>query len=393
MLAVAQFRRAFFLSTETFIYNYLRALRRVVPICIAFQKTNLEQFPFEHPLVELYSWSIWNRGWRWVRGGFWKKESYFKEKESYFKYDLPKTFETLESHNVRVLHAHFGFTGSLILEVKHETGLPLVTTFYGADTSVLPRSEKWLRAYEHLFAEGDLFLVEGPYMRHRLLELGCRAERVSIQRIALPVYRYPFRRRLPKGKSDKVRVLFCGTFREKKGLSFALDAVRYAHERFSNLEFRIIGDGELRSQIEEKIDRYQMNSYTILLGFQSHQRMIEEMDAADIFIHPSVIAANGDSEGGAPTTILEAQVCGLPVVSTTHADIPSIVVPGESAMLAPERDVVTLGNYLCTLLSEPERWAEMGMLGRSFVERYHNVATEIGPLEERYYTLAGIKMA
>ena len=121
--------------------------------------------------------------------------------------------------------------------------------------------------------------------------------------------------------------------------------------------------------------------------------MIEEMDAADIFIHPSVTAANGDSEGGAPTTILEAQVCGLPVVSTTHADIPSIVVPGESAMLAPERDVVTLGNYLCTLLSEPERWAEMGMLGRSFVERYHNVATEIGPLEERYYTLAGIKMA
>jgi colanic acid/amylovoran biosynthesis glycosyltransferase len=392
MLAVAQFRRAFFLSTETFIYNYLTALRRVVPVCIGFQKTNLEQFPFEHTLVELYSWSIWNRGWRWLRGGFWKKESYLKEKESYFKYDLPKTFETLERHNVRVLHAHFGFTGSLILPVKHETGLPLVTTFYGSDTSVLPRSEKWLRAYEHLFAEGDLFLVEGPYMRQRLLELGCLPEKANIQRIALPVYRYPFRRRLPKEKTDKVRLLFCGTFREKKGLLSALDAVRYAHERFSNLEFRIIGDGELRSQIEEKIGRHQMTSYTTLLGFQSHQRMIEEMDAADIFIHPSVTAANGDSEGGAPTTILEAQVCGLPVVSTTHADIPSIVVPGESAMLAPERDVATLGDYLCTLLSEPERWAEMGTLGRSFVERYHNVATEIGALEEHYHTLAGIEI-
>lgn len=385
MLAVAQFRRNLFIPTETFLYNYLTALRRIVPVCITFQKSNLEQFPYDHPLVELYSWNLWNRGWRWLCQLLWRDGSYLR-------YDAPQTSEALRHYDVRVLHAHFGYTGSEVLPVKHETQLPLVTTFYGEDISALPRSEEWLRAYERLFAEGDLFLVEGPFMKKQLLELGCDPGKAGIQRIAIPIDKYPFRRRLPKERRQRIRILFCGSFREKKGLLYALDAVRNTHERFPNLEFRIIGDGDMRPQVEEMIKQYQMSSYTMLLGFQSHQRMIEEMDVADIFLSPSVTAANGDSEGGAPTTILEAQACGLPVISTTHADIPSVVANGESALLAPERDIVTLGSYLYTLVSEPERWAMMGADGRDFVQRYHNVAVEVGVLEERYYKLAGAGM-
>ena len=110
-----------------------------------------------------------------------------------------------------------------------------------------------------------------------------------------------------------------------------------------------------------------MGAYTKLLGFQQHENMIKEMDKSDIFISPSVTAANGDSEGGAPTTILEAQACGLPVLSTYHADIPNIVIPEKSALLAPERDAETLSNNLMTLLNEQERWKEMGGNGKNFI--------------------------
>lgn len=385
MLAVAHFRRRLFKPTETFLYNYLKAFRRILPVCIAFKKINLEQFPYSHPFVELYSWHIWNRGWRWLRRG-----SHSQQEDSDLRYDLPKTSESLQQYDVRALHAHFGYTGSQVLPVKRETGLPLVTTFYGEDISALPRSEEWLRVYEGLFSEGDLFLVEGPNMRKKLVEIGCSPEKAKIQRIAIPIDRYPFRQRLPKKRGERIRILFCGSFREKKGLLYGLDAVRRARERFPSLEFRIIGEGELRSQIEQAIERYGMCSYTNLLGFQPHARMVEEMYNADIFISPSVTAANGDSEGGAPTTILEAQACGMPVISTDHGDIPNVVVPGKSALLGPERDAEMLGNNLCTLLAEQERWAEMGKLGRAFVEKYHNIAIEVGVLEERYYKLADV---
>jgi len=383
MFAVGQFRRVLFKPTETFLYNYLAAFRRIVPVCITFQRENVAMFPFHHPIMELYAWDILNRGLRWMR-------RQIRRNSSDLRYDLSKTFKTIKQYDVRVLHAHFGYTGSEVMSVKRKTNLPLVTTFYGEDVSAMANSEKWQLVYAQLFAEGDLFLVEGPNMKKRLFEIGCPPEKANIQRIALLMDRYPFRKRLPKTRAQSVRILFCGSFREKKGLIYALDAVRLAHERFSNIEFRIIGDGELRPQVEQTIDRYHMRSYTVPLGFQSHQRMIEEMDAADIFIHPSVTATNGDSEGGAPTTILEAQACGLPVLSTTHADIPNVVAPGESALLAPERDAETLSDHLCSLLSEPKCWAKMGITGRAFIEKYHNIDIEVRSLENHYYSLAGI---
>lgn len=387
MLHVGQFRRILFKPTETFLYNYMTAFRHIVPVCFTFQRKNADLFPFQHPIVELYEWDAWNKGLRRVRQRI--RRHVFRD-DTRLNYNFSKTFKAIQKYNVQVIHAHFGYTGSEVLPLKRKTVLPLVTTFYGEDVSALANSEKWQLAYAQLFAEGDLFLVEGPNMKKRLLEIGCPPEKANIQRIALLMDKYPFRQRLPKTGGQFVRILFCGSFREKKGLIYALDAVRFAHDKFSNIEFRIIGDGELRPQVEQTLDRYHMRSYIALLGFQSHQRMIEEMDAADIFIHPSVTAANGDSEGGAPTTILEAQACGLPVLSTTHADIPNVVAPGESALLAPERDVETLSDHLCTLLSEPESWAKMGMSGRTFVEKYHNIDIEVRSLENHYYSLAGI---
>jgi colanic acid/amylovoran biosynthesis glycosyltransferase len=246
VFAVAHFRRILFIPTETFLYNYLSSFSRIIPVGITFQKANLERFPYSHPMVELYSWDIWNRGWRWLHERIWQEKGELR-------YDLPKTTKALQQYDVRVLHAHFGYTGSQVLPVKDKTGLPLVTTFYGEDISALARSERWKRGYAELFNQGDFFLVEGPHMQKRLLEIGCLPERAGIQRIALKLDQYTFRQRLPKGKTDTVRLLFCGSFREKKGLLYALDAVRHAHERFPKLEFHIVGDGELRLQVEQTI--------------------------------------------------------------------------------------------------------------------------------------------
>jgi colanic acid/amylovoran biosynthesis glycosyltransferase len=116
--------------------------------------------------------------------------------------------------------------------------------------------------------------------------------------------------------------------------------------------------------------------------------MIQEMQDADLFLQPSVTAADGDSEGGAPTTLLEAQACGLPVLATQHADIPYVVSEGESALLAPERDVDALFKNLLVLLDEPERWAAMGSAGRVRVEHLHDALVEVPRLEQLYLELA-----
>jgi colanic acid/amylovoran biosynthesis glycosyltransferase len=111
------------------------------------------------------------------------------------------------------------------------------------------------------------------------------------------------------------------------------------------------------------------------------------MQQADIFLHPSIVGENGVSEGGAPTTILEAQALGIPVVSTYHCDIPNVTVPGESALLVPERDSQALAQTLRTLLDHPQRWESMGRAGRRHIERYHDIEHEVAALEDKYIAL------
>ena len=102
-----------------------------------------------------------------------------------------------------------------------------------------------------------------------------------------------------------------------------------------------------------------------------------------------ITAANGDTEGGAPTTILEAQALGLPILASTHADIPNITVPGLSASLAPERDSAALAAALANLLDDRPSWSRMGEAGREFVATHHDVSREVARLEDRYLSLMG----
>jgi colanic acid/amylovoran biosynthesis glycosyltransferase len=124
-----------------------------------------------------------------------------------------------------------------------------------------------------------------------------------------------------------------------------------------------------------------------LLGFQPYEVLRRELQAADILLAPSRTASNGDSEGGAPTILLEAQAAGLPVVATTHADIPYVVAAGKSALLAPEGDPAALAECLTSLLGCPERWPEMSRAGRRHVEHEHDVRTTAAGLEETYFAL------
>jgi colanic acid/amylovoran biosynthesis glycosyltransferase len=117
---------------------------------------------------------------------------------------------------------------------------------------------------------------------------------------------------------------------------------------------------------------------------QPHQTVIDELQSSDIVIQPSVTAKNGDSEGGAPTIILEAQACGIPIVSTNHADIPYITCPDKSALLSDERDIEGLVHNLNYLFDNPNSWSKMGKIGRDHVVRFHDIKKEVLRLEDIY---------
>jgi glycosyltransferase involved in cell wall biosynthesis len=67
---------------------------------------------------------------------------------------------------------------------------------------------------------------------------------------------------------------------------------------------------------------------------------------------------------------LEAMASGLPVVSTTAAAIPEVVLDGQTGLLVPPRDVPALAEALLRLLGDPALVARLRAGGRQHVRRF-----------------------
>lgn len=384
--SVGHITYSFFMPSTTFIYGYLSRLARVHPICLSLWTpiVNTDLFPF--PESDCYSFDDDNRPrlrkeWTRVRRVVMRSTSPGKWRRPIDRIAWAK--RVLLDRKARLIHAHFGPIGWQVLPLRRDLNIPLVTSFYGFDVApeVGCEGPDWPQRRQELFDQGDLFLVEGPIMRQRLIDLGCPAQKVWIQRIGVNVKHLSFTAPTVNGL---VTILFAGRFCEKKGLIYALRAICALRERGCRFRFRIIGDGELMGEIKDFIGSNRLEDCVELLGFLTHEEYLQEMKRADIFIHPSVTAANGDSEGGAPTVILEAHAFGVPVVSTYHADIPNVTLPGQSALLVQERDSEALADALAHLIDNPSARREMGMVGRSFVERHHDLDQEVALLENTY---------
>jgi colanic acid/amylovoran biosynthesis glycosyltransferase len=383
LLAVAHFVECWLGPTETFIYDSLSALERVRPVIVARQR---DPDGFDPPPAATLHLSPPRRGsvaWleaavkRRLRGG------------------NPHVEKILARERVRVLHAHFGPTACELLDLVRGTGLPLVTSFYGYDASMAPVLKEYRERYDRLFDVGSVFLVEGSAMKRKLEALGCPSTKIEIQRIGIHPGEYRLHAR-PDPGAGPLTLLQCGRMVPKKGYAVALDALALARRRDDRLRLRIIGDGPERPALERRIRELGLEGCVTLLGACPREVFMEELDRAHLYLQPSVEAPDGDSEGGAPTALLEAQASGLPVLASRHDDIPEVVRDAHSALLSDEGDVEGLAENMTTLAADPGRWASMGRAGREHVEARHDVRKLAADLELRYATaaqLAGFRLA
>src|SRR2546425_2864212 len=157
---VAHFVFPYLFRTGSWIYSPLINMTRFAPIVVTEQTQNLDIFPFS----PVYAYNDL---------GFARKIGLALREGR--QHGLRQAFFTrvLRRQHARVIHAHFGYAGASLLDVRSTVGLPMVTSFYGADVSQLARDPVWRERYRRLFTEGHAFLAEGTAMLRALLALGC----------------------------------------------------------------------------------------------------------------------------------------------------------------------------------------------------------------------------
>lgn len=284
-----------------------------------------------------------------------------------------------------IYQAHMGFEGVRWLDFVKSTGTPLVTTFYGQDVSKLGRIPFWQKKYTELFNYGSLFLAEGNNLRNELIKLGCPPGKAVVQHLGVDPSNYsPVKREF--NESRKFIILQAASYKPKKGYHSALLTIKELQKTHGNFEFRIIGSGtkEEVAEMVTWVSELGLSQHVKLLGALPHTKYREELASADIFFHPSVVAPDGDTEGGSPVGITEACAMGIPVVATFHADIPEVVVDGVTGRLGPEKDIVGLAAHLAWFMDNREKLAEFGEEGRKRIEKEYNIHIQIKRLEKLY---------
>ncbi len=369
-------------QTQIWMYRQVKFLPHPIEAHIVCESTeNLDQFhlPRIHSFAEQPAWrSFWDRGLR---------------KLGIREYLGYKVFEA-KRHRAQLLHSHFGNQGWLDRKIAPRAGLKHVVTFYGYDVSYLPQEyPEWHERYQDLFEHVDRVLCEGNHMAQNVIKLGCPAQKVQVQHLGVEVDKIAYLPRVWQ-PGTPLRVLIAATFREKKGIPYALAAL--AHIRhLVNLEVTIIGDAgnDDLSQVEKRkilavLEQHQLGGYVRLPGYQPYHRFFEEAYDHHIFLSPSVTSSMGDTEGGAPVSLIDMASSGMPIVSSRHCDIPEVIQDGVTGLLADERDVDGLVAHLTWLIEHPDDWQPMIEAGRKRMETEYNAQVQGERLAEIYISLS-----
>jgi glycosyltransferase involved in cell wall biosynthesis len=177
-----------------------------------------------------------------------------------------------------------------------------------------------------------------------------------------------------KPQSDVTGATICyvGRLSKEKGVSTLIEAM----EGLPDVHLKIIGDGPLRAELQERARSKNINNVSFL-GHLASDQVKEEVRACRFAVCPSEWYENN------PRSVIEAFAMGKPVIGARIGGIPELVRDNETGLTFESGNARELASVISELVSSPERCAVMGKRARQWVEE------ELNP-EKHYDRLMGI---
>lgn len=118
-------------------------------------------------------------------------------------------------------------------------------------------------------------------------------------------------RSIYKIEDECILIGHVGKIYEPKNHPFLIDVFKIIHDEFSNTKLMLVGDGEMRNQIEKQIHDLKLDNNVILVGMQNE--VVDFLCAMDLFVFPSIWE-------GLPLSVVEAQATGLQCIISKNID-------------------------------------------------------------------------
>ncbi len=181
-------------------------------------------------------------------------------------------------------------------------------------------------------------------------------------------------------RTDPVLSILCvGGLVEVKGQRHLIEACRMLTADGIDFTCRLVGDGPDRAKLASQITAAGLGDRILMLGPQTHGRVLELMDEADVLVSQSVVNRRGEHEG-LPVVIMEAMALGLPVIATDQAGIPELVRHGLTGTLVPSGRPDALAAALRQLSADPETVVAMTRRARAEIEADYDLRSNAARL-------------
>jgi len=332
--------------TTTFIYNevkYFSKKHDLLYLCNFIKKdsdfkyVNVKEIPYNwKSLKQKILWRLWN------------KDIYFSMKEKSFSEKLNRI---LNEFKPDIIHCHFGYDAVKILDNINKTNIPVIIHFHGYGASKMMKKQTYVKKIKKYLSEKNIYpIFVTKHFLNRFKE-----NNIDTSRHFLLYYGTDtsfFKRNSRDRSKNIVTFLQVSSLVEKKGHEYTLKAFEKFINKEKNKNFELIftGDGKRKTELENLSKTLGISKYVKFVGNVSHNEAKELMENADVFVHHSITAKNGDQEG-IPNAVMEAMAMELPVLSTFHSGIPELVENNVNGFLVKEKDVETYAEKMKEILS------------------------------------------
>ena len=184
-------------------------------------------------------------------------------------------------------------------------------------------------------------------------------------------------------KADMFTLICVASLEEKKGHKYLIDAYAQLIKKGVALRCLLVGDGDLRPELEALIQQHDLSEHVQLLGRQPRHRVGELLAQSHALVLPSIVTSKGKMEG-IPVALMEALAMQMPVVATDISGVSELVEHNVTGLLVPEKDATALAIAIDVIRQNPEAAAELGKRGREKVFAAFDLRANTEALSQRF---------
>jgi glycosyltransferase involved in cell wall biosynthesis len=281
-------------------------------------------------------------------------------------------WRSLQAKNITHIHAHFGTNSTAVALLCHNLGyITYSFTVHGPEEFDQPEALSLKTKIE----QASFVVAISSYGKSQLYRWCDFKQWAKIKLIRCGVD--PTYLEKPFQAIPETSQLVCvGRLCEQKGQLLLVQAANILKEQGVQFNLVLVGDGEMRSPVENLIRQYNLEAEIAITGWANSAEVQKHLLNSRGLVLPSFAE-------GLPVVIMESLALARPVISTYIAGIPELVEPQNSGWLVYAGCVASLADAMQEMLQTPvAKLTEMGKIGQIKVQQNHDINLETSKLAQ-----------